>query len=69
MAPWHWNRHPVTPDIALAEVLHANRMVAKAAAVPLTGQVTPKELFADGDRRAQDEGHAVDEGPWSAAKG
>lgn len=28
----------------------------------------PKKLFANEDRRAQGEGHALDEGPWSAAE-
>lgn len=60
----HWNWHLVAFGIALA----ADQLVAKAAAVTLAGQVTPKELFADGDLRAQDEDHALDEGPWNAIR-
>jgi len=61
MALAHWNWHLVAFGIALA----ADRLVAKAAAVALAGQVTPKEPSADGDQRAQDEDHALDEGPWN----
>lgn len=61
----HWNWHLVTFGIALAA---GHRLVAKAAVVALTGQETQKELFADGDRRAQGGGHALGEGPWNSVK-
>jgi hypothetical protein len=51
--------------IALAA---GHRLVGKAAVVALTGQVTQKELFADGDLRAQGGGHALGEGPWNSER-